>query len=93
MVFGTRPRTIEIAIRASEAAAASAQAIPDPERFRIGWTRAPGASRLSRIRARSSGLGATDGAPTWQAQCEDGGAHVIVVKPDGTAVVVSGTRP
>lgn len=36
---------------------------------------------------------ATDGTPTWRAQCEDGAPHLILVKPDGSAQVISNTRP
>jgi hypothetical protein len=33
----------------------------------------------------------TNGVPTWRAQCEQGAAHLIIVKPDGSAQVVSRT--
>jgi hypothetical protein len=32
------------------------------------------------------------GVPTWRAQCEQGDAHLIIVKPDGSAQVMSRTR-
>jgi len=31
------------------------------------------------------------GIPTWRAQCQGGAEHVIQVKPDGNAVVISPT--
>ena len=31
------------------------------------------------------------GIPTWRARCDDGTEHVVQVKPDGNAVVISPT--
>ena len=31
------------------------------------------------------------GVPTWRAQCDQGAAHLIMVKPDGNAQIVSRT--
>ena len=33
----------------------------------------------------------TQGIPTWRAQCDQGAAHLIVVKPDGNAQIISRT--
>lgn len=33
----------------------------------------------------------TNGVPTWRAQCDQGAAHLIMVKPDGNAQIVSRT--
>ncbi len=35
----------------------------------------------------------TQGTPTWRAQCEQGDAHLILIKPDGSAQVISRRTP
>lgn len=37
----------------------------------------------------SERLADTASAPTWRATCDGGTAHLVQVKPDGTAVIVS----
>lgn len=74
-------------------AVAEVEALPETARNAVLYRAIHDAGLPCQQVVKSEAVAATDGAPTWQAQCEDGGAHMIVVKADGTAVVVSGTKP
>lgn len=42
---------------------------------------------------RSEQVGDRAGKATWRAKCDDGTAHLVQVRPDGTAMVTSRTAP
>jgi hypothetical protein len=74
-------------------AVAEVSGLPEPARNAVFYRAIHDAGLPCQQVVKSEAAAPTDGAPTWQAQCEDGAGHAIVVKPDGTAVVVSGTQP
>lgn len=82
------------AANASNAAvdvAAQVAALPENERNGV-FLRAIRDSDLScRDVNKAEQIEPTQGAPTWRAYCEQGDAHLIVLKPDGSAQVISRT--
>lgn len=74
-------------------AVAEVSTLPEPARNAVFYRAIHDAGLPCQQVVKSEAVAPTDGSPTWQVQCEDGGGHAIVIKPDGTAVVVSGTQP
>lgn len=74
-------------------AAAEVSALPERERNAVLYRAIHDAGLPCQQVVKSEAMAPTNGDPTWQTQCEDGASHAIVVKADGTAVVVGGTAP
>jgi len=83
--------TVANATNAAVDVAAQVAALPENERNGV-FLRAIRDSDIScQDVNKAEQIEPTQGAPTWRAYCDRGDAHLIVLKPDGSAQVISRT--
>ncbi len=90
---GIKPADAGNDVAESVNSAAAVAALPRSQREAVLFRAIRDAGLPCQDVVKADEVEAAKGSVTWRAQCEDGALHLIAVKPDGTADVVSRNTP